>query len=285
MRELGVTQVFARSPEAKGRIERANGTFQDRLVAELRLAGVSTVEGANRFLEEFLPRFNERFSVPPTQSEVAYRPLAPGTDIDEVLCFKERRKVAKDNTIQYRGKTLQIYPGTERTSYARAHVEVQERLDGRLLVCYKGKILTPGEAPLSPDFLRHIPENAISRDSIEPEEMENRPIPQEHQRRIIWYVDPEMKQAHRDLVKAGMERARQLGKRIGRPRVTERPEFTQRLSAILARLRLGELSRRQAAKELDVGYATLTRLLESPPPSPVLIDCINDVKALTEVIY
>src|SRR5512139_704362 len=64
MRELGVTQVFARSPEAKGRIERANGTFQDRLVAELRLAGVKTLDGANGFLESFLPRFNERFSVP-----------------------------------------------------------------------------------------------------------------------------------------------------------------------------------------------------------------------------
>jgi hypothetical protein len=60
MRELGVTQVFARSPEAKGRIEKANGPFQDRLVSELRLAGVGTIDVANRFLETFLPRFNER---------------------------------------------------------------------------------------------------------------------------------------------------------------------------------------------------------------------------------
>jgi len=69
MREMGVTQVFARSPEAKGRIERANGTFQDRLVTELRLAGARTLEEANQVLQEFLPRFNERFSVPATQSE------------------------------------------------------------------------------------------------------------------------------------------------------------------------------------------------------------------------
>ena len=172
MRELGVTQVFARSPEAKGRIERANGTFQDRLVAELRLAGISTLEEANRFLQEFLPRYNEHFAVPPAQSEPAYRPVSPGLDIDGVLCFKERRRVAKDNTVQYHGKTLQIFPGPERTSYARAHVEVQERLDGRLLVCHKGKILTPGEAPLSPAFLRNIPENDISRDLIEPEDLD-----------------------------------------------------------------------------------------------------------------
>ena len=144
-----------------------------------------------------------------------------------ILCFKERRKVAKDNTVQYHGKTLQIFPGPERTSYARAHVEVQERLDGRLLVCYKGKILTPGEAPLSPAFLRNIPENDISQDLIEPEDLENPILLPPPQPKIIWYVDPEMKRAHRDLVKAGMERARQQGKRIGRPRVTERPEFIQ----------------------------------------------------------
>ncbi len=73
MRELGVTQIFARSPEAKGRIERANGTFQDRLVAELRLVGISTLEEANCFLQEFLPRYNERFGVPPAQSELVCR--------------------------------------------------------------------------------------------------------------------------------------------------------------------------------------------------------------------
>ena len=123
MRELGVTQVFARSPEAKGRIERANGTFQDRLVAELRLAGASTIEQANSILEAFLPRFNGRFGVPAAQPEPVYRPEDPRLDTDGVLCFKERRKVAKDNTVQYHRQTLQIFPGTDRTSYARAHVE------------------------------------------------------------------------------------------------------------------------------------------------------------------
>jgi hypothetical protein len=100
------------------------------------------MEEANRFLQEFLPRYNQHFAVPPAQSEPAYRPLSPGLDIDGVLCFKERRRVAKDNTVQYHGKTLQIFPGPERTTYAWAHVEVQARLDGRLLVSHKGKILT-----------------------------------------------------------------------------------------------------------------------------------------------
>jgi transposase len=285
MRELGITQVFARSPEAKGRIERANGTFQDRLVAELRLAGISTIEEANHFLQEFLPRYNEHFAVPPAQSELAYRSVSPDLEIEGILCFKERRRVAKDNTVQYHGKTLQIFPGMERTTYARAHVEVQERLDGRLLVCHKGKILTPSEAPLSPAFLRNIPENDISQGPIEPEDPEYPILLPPPQPKIIWYVDPEMKSAHRDLVKAGMERARQNGKRIGRPRVTERPEFIQRLAAMRERLSLGELSKRKAAKELAIGYATLDRLLNNPPLSPDIIDCINSVKPFSEVLY
>jgi len=285
MRELGITQVFARSPEAKGRIERANGTFQDRLVAELRLAGINTLEEANRFLQEYLPRYNEHFAVPPAKPESAYHPIPPGLEIDGILCFKERRRVAKDNTVQYYGKTLQIFPGSERTTYARAHVEVQKRLDGRLLVCYKGKILTPGEAPLSPAFLRPMKENANHQDLIEPEDKAYPIVIPPPQARIIWYVDPEMKQAHRDMVKAGMERARQNGKRIGRPRVTERPDFIQRFSLMKERLSRGEISRRRAAKELEIGYATLKRMLDNPSLSPVVIDCINSVKPFAEVLY
>ena len=139
MRELGIRQIFARSPEAKGRVERANGTFQDRLVTELRLAGASTMVEANRVLEEFLPRFNERFGVPAAESGSAYRVADPALDVDGVLCVKEPRRVAKDNTVQYHGRTLQLFPGTDRPSYARARVEVQERLDGRLLVSYRDR--------------------------------------------------------------------------------------------------------------------------------------------------
>jgi transposase len=285
MRELGITQVFARSPEAKGRIERANGTFQDRLVAELRLAGISTMEEANHFLQEYLPRYNEHFAVPPAKPELAYRPVSAGLDIEGILCFKERRRVARDNTVQYHGKTLQIFPGSERITYARAHVEVQERLDGRLLVCHKGKILTPGEAPLSPAFLRNIPEKDISQGLIEPEDPEYPILLPPPQPRIIWYADPEMKRAHRDLVKVGMEKARQNGKRIGRPRVTERPEFIQKFLAIRERINLGELSKRKAAKELAIGYATLDRLLDNPPLLPAVIDCLNSVKPFAEVLY
>ena len=73
MDELGVQLIFAQSPQAKGRVERAAGTFQDRLVAELRLAGATTIDDANHVLEGFLPRFNNRFKVPARQSEVGSR--------------------------------------------------------------------------------------------------------------------------------------------------------------------------------------------------------------------
>jgi len=265
MRELGITQVFARSPEAKGRIERANGTFQDRLVAELRLAGANTIDEANSVLESFLPRFNERFAVPAAQLEPSYRLVNPELDIDAVLCFKENRRAA--------GKILQIFPGPDRRSYARARVEVQERLDGQLLVCYRGKTLTPGEAPPLATTLRALaaapPQGesgarmAIDMSDLTAEE------PKANKQRTglgwesDWYRDESRKCMHRDLVRAGMEQARQQGKRIGRPKVTERHDFVQQFAAVAERIGAGELSRRQAARELDIGYATLKRLLDA----------------------
>jgi transposase len=270
MRELGVTQIFARSPEAKGRIERANETFQDRLVAELRLAGISTREGANLFLQEFLPRFNQNFGVPPSEPTAAYRAVDPGLDVEGILCFKERRRVAKDNTVQYYGQILQIFPGLERTSYARVHVEVQERLDGRLLVCYQGQILTPNEAPPLAASLRKMAETIPASEvnvgvphTSEAKDLEETTLISKPQSRMMWYEDSEMKRRHRELVKAGMEQARKEGKRIGRPRVSERPDFVTKLVKVIERLNLGEISRRQAAKELAIGYATLKRLMDN----------------------
>lgn len=154
MQELGVTQIAARSPEAKGRIERMAGTFQDRLVTELRLAGSSSLDEANRVLWEFLPGFNTRFGVPPAQPQSAYRPLAPDLELAETLCFKHRRTVARDNTVRYNWHTLQLLPGADHPSYSGAHVEVQERLDGSLVVYYQGRLISTREAPPRPGVLR-----------------------------------------------------------------------------------------------------------------------------------
>jgi len=92
LRELGITHVVAHSPEAKGRVERANGTFQDRLVAELRLSGASTITEANSVLRDFLLRFNQRFGVLASQPGQAYRPISPELNLEGILCFKEKRR-------------------------------------------------------------------------------------------------------------------------------------------------------------------------------------------------
>ena len=101
MDELGIQMIFALSPQAKGRVERTAGTFQDRLVTELRLAGAGSISEANGVLEQFLQRYNRRFRVPPQCPESAYRALGPEVSLEQVLCFKHRRKVAKDNTVKF----------------------------------------------------------------------------------------------------------------------------------------------------------------------------------------
>ena len=264
--ELGITWIGAHSPEAKGRVERANGTFQDRLVSELRLAGASTLSEANEVLADFLPRFNRRFGVPPSHPESAYRPLDEELDLAGVLCFKEQRKVAPDNTIQYYGKTLQLFPGMDRTSYARTRVEVQERLNGHITVKCGDEVLTPQEAPpLAVELRSHIGSPPVIPFVLDP--IPERPrVPKPPgllAGETIWYEDADRKRLHSNLVRAGMERARQNGKNIGRPRVSDEPGFEERFREVVERIRMGELSRPQATLELGIGYSTLKRLLDA----------------------
>ena len=155
MDELGIQMLFALSPQAKGRVERMAETFQDRLVTELRLAGASSIGEANSVLEQFLPRFNRRFRVPPQYPEPAFRPLDPELCLEQILCFKHRRKVARDNTVRFQLHTLQLLPERERPSYAGAAVEVLQGLAGRLSVRHEGRIISSQEAPPSPVFLRN----------------------------------------------------------------------------------------------------------------------------------
>ena len=153
MDELGIQLIFALSSQAKGRVERTAGTFQDRLVTELRIAGVSTIDGANRVLADFLQRFNERFGVPAQQPDVAYSSLDADLCLDRTLCFKHSRRVARDNAVKYRWHTLQLLPGMERPSYAGANVEVQEAPDGQLAVQHEERIIPTQEAPPRPSVL------------------------------------------------------------------------------------------------------------------------------------
>lgn len=140
--ELSIQLIAARSPQGKGRVERLFGTLQDRLVKALRQAGASSREEANTALAQFLPVFNGRFSKPAAQSGSKYRPGPTPLNTDQVFCFKHERTVANDNTISFAGVTLQIPPGPDRISYAKARVQVCQYLDGRVGICYQDQLLT-----------------------------------------------------------------------------------------------------------------------------------------------
>ena len=153
--ELDIDSILAGSPQAKGRVERLWGTFQDRLVVELRLAGVVDRAGANAFLAEFLARHNARFVVPAADPVPAWRALPDGVRLDRVLCFKYRRKVARDHTISLDGRILQLPRGaTGAANYAGKRVEVHLALDGSI-VAYDGqRRLAALSAPPDPGQLR-----------------------------------------------------------------------------------------------------------------------------------
>ena len=154
LEELAIGSIPAHSPQAKGRVERLWGTFQDRLVSELRLAGACTLAEANQVLWEFLPRYNQQFAVPAASSGVAYRPLDHRRLPEELFCFKYERMVAADNTVQLGEHRLQLLAGKDRISYAKARVEIQERMDGSLAVYYRGEKLASQPAPPEAPVLR-----------------------------------------------------------------------------------------------------------------------------------
>ena len=238
--------VFARSPEAKGRIERAAGTFQDRLVAELRLAGACTMDEANRILIDFLPRYSERFAVPPAEIISAYRPIDPALDLASVLCFKYSRRVARDNTVKYDWHTLQLLPEAGHPDYAGNRVEIQERLDGNLVVCYQGQTIATREAPPRPSILRSggwIPKHELT------------PVPH--------WLDRILRQNE-------IQRKEERSEKAASPRTTTRrkptPRQQTRWDAVQAENNRG-LSLRAIARVLGISRNTVKKYvtLESPP--------------------
>jgi transposase len=152
--ELGIESIPAASPQAKGRIERLWGTWQDRLVAELRLAGADDRASANRVLAQYLPRFNRRFGVPAADPAPAWRPRPRDLRLDRVCCFKYRRRVASDHTVRLDGQVLQLPPGPGRIGYAGRRVEVHVRLDGRIVAFDGERQLVVSPAPPDASALR-----------------------------------------------------------------------------------------------------------------------------------
>jgi len=132
LEQLAVTFIPANSPQAKGRIERTWGIFQDRLVSELRLAQAHDLDTANRVLRGFLPGFNRRFGRAPAHAEKAWRP-AP-RDLQRICCFVHERIVSNDNVVQWDGRRFQIPPQPHRFAFGGARVQLYESLTGRVAI-------------------------------------------------------------------------------------------------------------------------------------------------------
>ena len=134
--ELGVELIPAHSPQAKGRIERLFHTFQDRVIKEMRLAKVTTVDEANRFLERYLPSYNQRFAVPPAQPTDLHRSRPAQRDLDRILSLHTTRVLRRDWTIAHHGQLYQV-----QTNVRATHVLVEERIDGSMRITHHGRAL------------------------------------------------------------------------------------------------------------------------------------------------
>jgi hypothetical protein len=143
MKQLDVELILAHSPQAKGRVERRNAVFQDRLVKEMRLRGIKDMAQANALLEEmFLADLNHRYAVKPASAQDLHRALDPDLKLEETLCVQEQRTVGQDWCVRWNNRWLQIGPEYAALRLPRRKVLVRELADGRLLVDYQGQRLS-----------------------------------------------------------------------------------------------------------------------------------------------
>lgn len=145
LQELSVELIVANSPQAKGRVERVHGTHQDRLVKLLRLEGIATLEAANAYLEgRYWDSYNARFA---RQAADLHRKVGRGQKIEEILCVKEARSVSRDWCVVYGKRVFQVAPKHQSLALAGRQVQVLEKLDGTVLLRYRGRDLAYRERP------------------------------------------------------------------------------------------------------------------------------------------
>jgi hypothetical protein len=189
--ELDIEWIAAHSPQAKGRIERLFGTLQDRLVKEMRLAGIDTLEAANRFLEiTFWPFWEKRFAVPPAQSSDAHRRLERPHRLEQILSLRVARTVASDHTVIWKGQRWGVRRADVCAGLRGARAEIERRLDGRHWLRFRGRYL-PLQAcpaaprPTSPSGLR--PPGPVGRQPKPPTQVKNHySPPPDHPWRKPW---------------------------------------------------------------------------------------------------
>jgi transposase len=157
LRELGIEAIYAMTPQAKGRVERLFNTLQDRLVQELRLAGIETPPAATQFLNgSFKAEFNRRFAKPARDSQAAWRRLSRALDVDRICSFRYQATVGNDNAVRLGGMILDVPPGPAQRGYAKTRVDVRQLLDGRWRVYSQDRLLLETKAPTQPQPLRTL---------------------------------------------------------------------------------------------------------------------------------
>lgn len=140
LNELGVRIIYAHSPQAKGRIERSFETLQDRLVKEMRLAGVKTLTEANKFLETYLSKHNAHFAIKPLRRTDLHKPLPKKLNLDEIFCVKEYRTISSGYTFHWRSRIFLVK--TPSITMKRQRVCIMESFDGRIVLKFRNKYLS-----------------------------------------------------------------------------------------------------------------------------------------------
>ena len=154
LQSLGITPIFALTPQAKGRVERLFGVLQDRLIAEMGLRNITEMAVANMFLAgHFIADYNRRFAIDPEVSQPAWRKVSRNVDIKRIISFRYQAVVGNDNTVRLGGMVIDIPEGPHKRGYAKAKVEVRQLLDGSWRVYYKDKLIaqtdpTPLKEPI-----------------------------------------------------------------------------------------------------------------------------------------
>ena len=282
MRELGIQQTFALSPQAKGRVERMLETCQDRLVTELSLAGASNIDEASLVLQEYLPRFNARFSVAAEQLESAYRPVPPELSLTETICLRGTRKVARDNTVKYQWRVLQLLPGADRPSYAGLRVDVLERADGELLIRYRGEAVDyqEGPPPASALWGEGTGHSSISEGRATVGEQTTNHLDEDQRNLLAALESPVEKRAK---VKSAAVKGRTANAKPLRHQLHRTPTPTQqaRWEAVQKARKQG-LSLRAIAKKLGMARDTVGKYLktESPPTKKLSAKELTKAEAL-----
>ena len=170
LNELGVDLIHAQSAPAKGRVERLFKTFQDRLIKEMRLRGIKNIVEGNEFLKTYLPVFNKRFNVVPLENADLHRPLPKGIELDKILSVKTPHSLRNDFTVAHEGKLYQV-----EDNIRAKEVVVEERINGSLLITYKGRALRYKQIAARPKKIEEKPKKPDTSVKKEPYL-----IPQDH---------------------------------------------------------------------------------------------------------